>query len=67
MIAIDVEASGIDYDMHSIVSVGTIDFADPTRQFYDECRIWDGAHIMEEALAVNEPSWARTSHLIVTL
>ena len=53
MIAIDVEASGTDYAKHSIVSVGAIDVTDPTRQFYDECRIWDGAHIMEEALAVN--------------
>lgn len=53
MIAIDVEASGTEYEKHSIVSVGAVDFADPTRQFYDECRIWDGAHIMEEALAVN--------------
>lgn len=53
MIVIDVEASGTDYRKHSIVSVGAIDFADPTRQFYDECRIWDGAHIMPEALAVN--------------
>lgn len=53
MIAIDVEASGTEYAKHSIVSVGAIDFADTTRQFYDECKIWDGAHIMEEALAVN--------------
>jgi DNA polymerase III epsilon subunit-like protein len=53
MIAIDVEASGTDYEKHSMVSVGAVDCADPTRQFYDECRIWDGAHIMEEALAVN--------------
>jgi DNA polymerase III epsilon subunit-like protein len=53
MIAIDVEASGTDYEKHSIVSVGAIDIVNPTRQFYDECRIWDGAHSMEEALAVN--------------
>lgn len=53
MIAIDVEASGTDCEKHSIVSIGAIDFANQTRQFYDECRIWDGAHIMEDALAVN--------------
>ncbi|MBI4086622.1 3'-5' exonuclease [Candidatus Kaiserbacteria bacterium] len=53
MIAIDIEASGTDNRAHSIVSVGAIDLRDPTRQFYDECRIWDGAHIMESALAVN--------------
>lgn len=53
MIVVDVEASGTEYEKHSIVSIGAVDFADPTRQFYDECRIWDGAHIMEGALAVN--------------
>lgn len=52
MIIVDVEASGTEYHTHSIVSIGAIDFADPTRQFYDECRIWDGAHIMDEALEV---------------
>lgn len=53
MIIIDVEASGTDYDKHSIVSLGAIDFSDPTRRFYGECRVWDGAHIMEGALEVN--------------
>lgn len=52
MIIVDVEGSGIDYEKHSMVSVGAIDFENPTRQFYDECRIWDGAHIMDEALEV---------------
>lgn len=53
MIAIDIEASGIDHQKHSIVSVGAVDLGGPARQFYDECRIWDGAHTMEAALAVN--------------
>ncbi len=53
MIVVDVEASGTEYSHHSIVSVGALDFSDPTRQFYDECRIWDGALIMPEALVVN--------------
>ena len=53
MIVIDVEASGVDSHKHSIVSVGGIDFDTPDRQFYEECRVWDGAHIMDEALAVN--------------
>ena len=53
MIVVDVEASGTDYGKHSIVSIGALDFENPTNQFYDECRIWDGAHIMDEALAVN--------------
>ncbi|MEX0917024.1 MAG: 3'-5' exonuclease [Candidatus Paceibacterota bacterium] len=53
MIVIDIEASGTNYEKHSIVSIGALDFDKPEHQFYDECRIWDGAHIMEEALLVN--------------
>ena len=53
MIVIDVEASGTDYSKHSIVSVGALDFANPNNRFYEECRIWDGAHIMDEAMEVN--------------
>jgi|SRR3989344_2415519 len=53
MIVVDVEASGTEYDKHSIVSIGAIDFDNPENRFYDECRIWDGAHIMDEALEIN--------------
>lgn len=53
MIIIDIEGSGVVYHKHSIVSVGAIDFEKPERQFYGECRIWDGAHIMDGALEVN--------------
>ncbi len=53
MIVVDVEASGTEYHKHSIVSIGALDLDNPQNQFYTECRIWDGAHIMEEALGVN--------------
>ncbi len=53
MIVVDVEASGTEPSLHSIVSVGAVDFRNPEYQFYEECRIWDGAHVMDEALAVN--------------
>ena len=53
MLILDVEASGTEYHKHSIVSIGAVDFGQPNRQFYGECKIWDGAHIMEGALAVN--------------
>lgn len=53
MIAVDVEASGTDYAKHSIVSVGAVELENPQNRFYAECRIWDGAHIMDEALGVN--------------
>ncbi len=53
MIVVDVEASGVEAHKHSIVSVGALDFANPSNRFYEECRVWDGAHIMDDALAVN--------------
>ncbi len=53
MIIIDVEASGIDQVKHSLLSIGAIDIENPTNQFYGECKIFDGAHIMKEALEVN--------------
>jgi DNA polymerase III epsilon subunit-like protein len=53
MIALDLEASGTEPHIHSIVSIGAIDLNDPTRQFYAECKIWNGAHVMDEALVVN--------------
>lgn len=52
MIVIDIEASGLDYKKDSIVSLGAIDFDNPDRRFYKECRIWDGASYNEESLAV---------------
>ena len=52
MIVIDIEASGTEYKKHSIVSIGALDFDNPEHRFYEECRIWPGAHVMDEALAV---------------
>lgn len=48
MISIDIEASGTNYEKHSIVSIGAVDLSDPEKQFYGECRIWDGAHVAED-------------------
>lgn len=53
MIIVDAEMSGLDPYKHSLVSIGAVDFAHPERQFYGECRIWDGAVTDPEALAVN--------------
>lgn len=53
MLVVDVEASGTEAHKHSIVSVGALDLANPSDRFYEECRVWDGAHIMDEALKVN--------------
>jgi len=53
MLILDVEASGTEYKEHSIVSLGALDLENPTNRFYEECRIWDGAGIMDGALEVN--------------
>jgi len=53
MIIVDVETTGLNPDKHSLLSIGAVDFANPERQFYEECRIWDGAHIDDDGLAVN--------------
>jgi DNA polymerase III epsilon subunit-like protein len=53
MIAVDIESSGLDPNRASILSIGAVDTDEPTNQFYDECRVWDGADVSDEALAVN--------------
>lgn len=53
MIVLDIEGSGTESHLHSIVSIGAVDMDEPTRRFYGECQIWPGAHIMEGALEVN--------------
>lgn len=53
MLVVDVEASGVEPWKHSIVSLGALDISNPTDRFYEECRVWDGAHIMDGALKVN--------------
>ena len=53
MIIVDTELSGLEPAKHSLVSIGAYDFSDPSRFFYEECRIWEGAHVMDEALLVN--------------
>ncbi len=53
MLILDVEASGVSYEKCSILSVGAIDLAHPQNLLYEECRIWEGAHIEEGATAVH--------------
>lgn len=53
MIVVDIEATGLDHRNHSLLSIGAVDFENPERQFYGECRAWEGAHLDPEALAVN--------------
>lgn len=53
MIIVDVETSGVNPKMNSIVSIGAVDFLDPENQFYGECRVWDGAETTEIALKIS--------------
>jgi len=53
MIVLDIEATGTNAQVHSILSLGAIDFNKPERRLYLECRRFPGAHIMDGALEVN--------------
>ncbi|MDB5204157.1 MAG: hypothetical protein JWP09_185 [Candidatus Taylorbacteria bacterium] len=53
MIVVDVETSGTDPRYHSLVSIGAIDFDNPSDVFFKECRVFDGAKIEDSALAIN--------------
>ena len=53
MIVVDVETTGVDSKKNSIVSIGAIDFSNPQNQFYQECRVWEGAEIAQQALYIN--------------
>src|SRR3989344_2790182 len=53
MIIVDTETTGVDSKLCSLLSVGAVDFDNPTNQFYIECFAFSGAHIEKEALAVN--------------
>jgi len=53
MLIVDTECSGLVPERHSLLSIGALDFRNPDNRFYGECRVWEGAEIMDEALAVN--------------
>ncbi len=53
MLAVDIEGSGTEPHVHSMLSLGAVDLGDPSRTFYAACRAFDGAKIEDEALAVN--------------
>jgi hypothetical protein len=53
MIVVDVETTGLDPHAHSLLSIGAIDFSNPSDRFYEECRMWDGAHVEPKALEIN--------------
>jgi len=58
MIVVDVEMTGTDVRYHGLVSIGAVDFNNPERQFYGECRVFSDEHVMDDALEVNGFSYA---------
>jgi DNA polymerase III epsilon subunit-like protein len=53
MIVVDVETTGLSPKHNSIVSIGAVDFANPTDQFYIECQVEPGKEVSPRALEVN--------------
>ena len=53
MLIVDVETSGLSPEKCSILSIGALDLENPDQRFYGECRVWDGAHISDEAMEIN--------------
>lgn len=52
MIVLDIEATGVNFTKHSILSLGALDLDNPDNRLYLECRAWEGAHLDPDALAV---------------
>jgi len=52
MIVVDIEASGVDYEKNSIVSIGALEYENPSNRIYIECRIWEGSRINKDSLAI---------------
>jgi DNA polymerase III epsilon subunit-like protein len=53
MIVLDIETTGLDPELHGLISIGALDMFHPKEQFYGECRIREGEKIDSQALEVN--------------
>jgi len=53
MLVIDIETTGVDYNRHSAISIGALEFENPSNAFYIEFKPWLGAEIDPEALDIN--------------
>lgn len=52
MIVIDIETTGTDPRHHALISIGALDFEDPSNQFYSECSISPNSKIDPESLPI---------------
>ena len=53
MIVIDTETSGVDTNKNGLISIGAVDFDNPSNRFYGECYVFENAHIDDDALKIN--------------
>lgn len=53
MIVVDIETSGTHPSRHSILSVGAVDFSNPSNTFYMDCNLEEGTAFDQTALDVN--------------
>ncbi len=53
MIVVDIETTGMEPLKNSIVSIGALDFENPGKTFYGECRVDEGAEVSNIALKIN--------------
>lgn len=53
MIIVDVEATGVDARLCSLLSVGAVEFEKPANAFYAECYAFEGSHIEKDALKIS--------------
>jgi len=53
MIVLDVESTGVDARLCSLLSVGAVDFDAPANCFYAECHKFPGAHVEKEAAEIH--------------
>jgi len=53
MITFDIETTGLNFWENGILSIGSLCFGNPEKQFYGECRVDEDNIITEEALKIN--------------
>jgi DNA polymerase III epsilon subunit-like protein len=53
LIVLDIETTGVNPQVHGIVSIGAIDFDSPGNQFFAECHVPDSVEVTPEALNIN--------------
>lgn len=53
MIFVDVETTGLDSSRCAILSIGAVEFENPSNKFYIKCAPWKGAALYMQAFEVN--------------